>query len=62
MIMDALRRLMQGRTAFVIAHRPTTLEGCDLWLHVEGGSLSRVEHREMVLSTPAAVTPVEARE
>ena len=36
-ILDALERLMAGRTAFVIAHRLSTLSGCDLRLLVEGG-------------------------
>jgi ATP-binding cassette subfamily B protein len=47
-IMDALRQLMRGRTAFIIAHRPSTLEGCDLWLHIEDGSLDRVERCQTV--------------
>jgi ATP-binding cassette subfamily B protein len=38
-IMGAIERLMVGRTTFVIAHRLSTLDGCDLRLHVEGGRL-----------------------
>ena len=38
-IMAAIERLMVGRTTFVIAHRLSTLEGCDLRLHVEAGHL-----------------------
>lgn len=38
-IMDAMEKLMQGRTAFMIAHRLSTLEGCDLRLHLEKGRL-----------------------
>ena len=30
---------MQGRTTFMIAHRLTTLENCDLLLVIEGGRL-----------------------
>ena len=37
MVMDALERLMQGRTTFMISHRPNTLDACDLLLHVEQG-------------------------
>lgn len=36
-IMEAMERLMQGRTTFIIAHRLTTLEGCDALLSVEAG-------------------------
>jgi ATP-binding cassette subfamily B protein len=37
-ILDALERLMAGRTTFLIAHRDSTLEGCDLRLEVAGGT------------------------
>ena len=36
-ILEALERLMQGRTTFLLAHRLSTLEGCDVRLEVEGG-------------------------
>jgi ATP-binding cassette subfamily B protein len=38
-IMDAMQRLMDGRTAFLIAHRLSTLENCDLLLVIENGQL-----------------------
>src|SRR5260370_37757200 len=38
-IMEALDRLMRGRTAFIIAHRLTTLDGCDVRLKLERGPL-----------------------
>jgi ATP-binding cassette subfamily B protein len=38
-ILDAMERLMQGRTTFMIAHRLTTLENCDLLLVIEDGRL-----------------------
>ena len=38
-ILDAMERLMQGRTTFMIAHRLTTLENCDLLLLFEDGRL-----------------------
>jgi ATP-binding cassette subfamily B protein len=44
-IMQALERLMRGRTTFIIAHRLSTLEGCDLRLKLEGGRLARA-HEE----------------
>jgi len=36
-IIDAMQRLKAGRTTFVIAHRPSLLEGCDQLLSVESG-------------------------
>ncbi len=39
-IIEALERLMQGRTVFVIAHRPSTLTTCDVVLEINGGRLS----------------------
>ena len=47
-IMDALERLMAGRTTFLIAHRLSTLDGCDIRLTVEHG-------RVVVADDPAAV-------
>ena len=38
-IMEAMERLMHGRTTFMIAHRLTTLENCDLLLVIEAGRL-----------------------
>jgi ABC-type bacteriocin/lantibiotic exporter with double-glycine peptidase domain len=37
--MQAMQRLMQGRTTFMISHRPSTLVSCDAWLQIEGGGL-----------------------
>lgn len=42
LIMEAIERLMRGRTTFVVAHRLSTLEHCDLRLEVEGGRLVAV--------------------
>jgi ATP-binding cassette, subfamily B, bacterial len=36
-ILEAMERLMSGRTAFMIAHRPSTLEICDARLELEHG-------------------------
>lgn len=36
-ILDACTRLMEGRTTFIIAHRPSTLESCDKVLVLERG-------------------------
>jgi ATP-binding cassette subfamily B protein len=38
-IVEAMRVLMQGRTTFLISHRPSALEICDLLLVIEGGQL-----------------------
>jgi ATP-binding cassette, subfamily B, bacterial len=37
LILEAMERLMRGRTTFMIAHRLGTLEGCDVRLLVERG-------------------------
>jgi ATP-binding cassette, subfamily B, bacterial len=45
-IMEAMERLMRGRTAFMIAHRLGTLAGCDARLEIEGGRVVKLEeHR-----------------
>ena len=38
-ILDAIRRLMRGRTTFMVAHRLNTLEVCDLRLRIEHGQV-----------------------
>jgi ABC-type multidrug transport system ATPase subunit len=40
-IIDAMERLMSGRTTFMIAHRLSTLENCELRLELERGRLRR---------------------
>jgi len=39
-IMEATQRLIGGRTAFIIAHRPSTLENCDILLTIEHGKVA----------------------
>jgi len=41
-ILEAMERLMRGRTAFIIAHRPSTLKNCDALLVLEDGRLVTV--------------------
>jgi len=41
-IMEAMERLMQKRTTFIIAHRLTTLANCDIFLSIEDGRLVSV--------------------
>jgi len=38
-ILEAMDRLMRGRTAFLITHRPSAIVGCDVRLQLEGGRL-----------------------
>jgi ATP-binding cassette subfamily B protein len=42
LIMEALETLMEGRTTFMIAHRLSTLERCDMVLVLQNGSLSAI--------------------
>jgi ATP-binding cassette subfamily B protein len=42
-IIEAMERLMQGRTTFMIAHRLSTLENCDLRLQLENGGVINAE-------------------
>ena len=47
-IMEAMLRLMKGRTTFMIAHRLTTLDVCDVRIQLEQGrivSLTRAEQQ-----------------
>jgi len=44
-IMEATQRLIGGRTAFIIAHRPTTVENCDILLTVEHGKVATAFRR-----------------
>ncbi|MGZ4786897.1 MAG: ABC transporter ATP-binding protein [Terriglobales bacterium] len=44
-VMTAMNELLRGRTSFMIAHRLTTLETCDLLLHFADGELKVIrEH------------------
>jgi ATP-binding cassette subfamily B protein len=40
LILDAMERLMEGRTVFLITHRPSSLSGCDTRLVMRGGRLT----------------------
>lgn len=42
LIMEAMERLMKGRTTFMITHRLDTLNSCNLILHLENGKLIEV--------------------
>jgi len=55
-IMDATRRLLEGRTTFLIAHRLSTLDLCDVILELDAGTVKRLIERqpngEHALTTP----------
>jgi ATP-binding cassette subfamily B protein len=54
-IMEATETLMRGRTAFMIAHRVSTLERCNVHLHLEHGRLvSSAQPRARPQPTAAA--------
>jgi ABC-type bacteriocin/lantibiotic exporter with double-glycine peptidase domain len=38
-----MERLVQGRTTFIITHRPSALQYCDLLLRLERGHLTQKE-------------------
>jgi len=42
-IVEAMERLIDGRTSFIIAHRPSTLTHCDLILKIEHGELVDIQ-------------------
>ena len=52
-IMEAMDRLMQNRTTFMIAHRLSTLRNCDVLLVIDNGGLVDEED----LQTVAAAVP-----
>ena len=54
-IMDAMRLLMRGRTTFMIAHRLSTLENCDLRLEVEAGWITVRAAVELAKNLPEAL-------
>lgn len=53
LIMEALDRLMSGRTTFMIAHRLSTLESCDLAVTLSGGSITAQRRPEGGLALAA---------
>ncbi len=49
-IMDAMERLMYGRTTFMIAHRLSTLDNCDLRVQMDQGRILDVRAGETTLA------------
>lgn len=50
-IIEAMERLMHGRTTFMIAHRLGTLANCDARLEIEDGRVIRLEQRRIPVAT-----------
>jgi ATP-binding cassette, subfamily B, bacterial len=55
-MMQGLELLMRGRTTFMVAHRLSTLDSCDVRVHLERGKLTVLSQ-----SAPSAVTARSAR-
>ena len=53
LVMDAVDRLMEGRTTFMISHRPDTLDRCDLVLRVGGGGVEVLDGQAARRALPA---------
>ncbi len=59
-ILDNLRRIREGKTTILIAHRITTVEGMDKIIFLDDGKVLAVgSHRELLESCPAYRTMVE---
>jgi ATP-binding cassette subfamily B protein len=54
LICDALERLIQSRTTFLITHRPSLLRLCDSVWNVDNGSVSETEHTLAQSTAPRA--------
>jgi ATP-binding cassette, subfamily B, bacterial len=61
-ILDAMNRLMSGRTAFMIAHRASTLEICDLGLELEHGRVVGPEAGDARRARPPTAGKARSRD
>lgn len=50
-VMDAIGRLDRSLTILIIAHRLSTLDGCDLVVQLDGGTVAAVKHAAPASST-----------
>jgi ATP-binding cassette, subfamily B, bacterial len=57
-IIDAMERLMSGRTSFMIAHRLTTLDGCDVRVALEEGRVATLTSVKSAASPACDVIPL----
>jgi ATP-binding cassette, subfamily B, bacterial MsbA len=55
LVQDALANLMRNRTAFVIAHRLSTVRRADMIVALERGSVAEIGSHEELLATPDGV-------
>jgi len=55
-IVEAMERLMAGRTTFMIAHRLSTLESCSLRLRVQGHRVTVMEEEDRAAQAAGART------
>lgn len=60
-IMEAMERLMCGRTTFMIAHRLGTLENCDARLEIEDGRVVKFEQRTLATGAGKNVAELQDR-
>lgn len=51
-ILDAMYRLMKGRTAFLIAHRESVFGICNMRLEIQQGTVSDLRQNQMVINPP----------
>jgi ATP-binding cassette subfamily B protein len=56
-IMEAVERLMEGRTTFIIAHRLNTLVSCDRMLRVENGRVTQEPGASVTTTSKASAAP-----
>jgi ATP-binding cassette, subfamily B, bacterial len=56
-ILKAMERLMSGRTTFIIAHRPSTLEICDTRLELEQGRIVDLTPPGRILPARQGIAP-----
>jgi ATP-binding cassette, subfamily B, bacterial len=65
-IVQAMERLTRGRTTFIITHRPSALQHCDLVLKMEDGRVGAIEPGPVLNATSRrvgrAAVAVEARD
>jgi ATP-binding cassette subfamily B protein len=66
-ILEALGRLIRGRTTFIITHRPSALKHCDVVLRIEKGRMTfgaelLAAAREAVASSPEKCTAQSGKE
>jgi len=58
LVLDAIERLMKGRTTMMIAHRASALRNCDMILRIENGKTGGVT--DEVASVLKSMTPTHA--